>query len=198
MTRAMCSIAAAICVTSANLSAAPVHYTIDPEHTFPSLEFPHMGISVWRGRFNETAGRFTLDREARTGTVEVRVATDSIDFGLESMRAFAVQRDWLEVERFPEMTYAGTLVFEGESPVAVDGRLSLRGITRPLRLSIRKFGCLTHPAEQRERCGADAEGVLDRADYGMGLYTEDGAGRITLRIQVEALRDRDPAAAPES
>ena len=190
-------IAAAFLVASANLAAAPVHYTIDPEHTFPSLEFPHMGISVWRGRFNETSGRITLDREARTGTVEVRVASDSIDFGLESMRAFAVKRDWLEVERFPAMTYAGALVFEGDSPVAVDGKLTLRGVTRPLRLEIRKFGCLTHPAEQRERCGADAEGALDRADYGMGLYTEDGAGRITLRIQVEALRDPDRGDAPK-
>lgn len=196
MIRVGFSIAAAFFLTSAKLAAAPVHYTIDPEHTFPSLEFPHMGISVWRGRFNETSGRVTLDRAARTGTVEVRVASDSIDFGLESMRAFAVQRDWLEVERFPAMTYAGTLVFEGDSPVAVDGELTLRGVTRPLRLEIRKFGCLTHPAGQRERCGADAEGALDRADYGMGLYTEGGAGRITLRIQVEALRDPDRIDAP--
>src|SRR5688500_13638378 len=96
MTRANCLIAAALFVPGANLAAAPVHYTIDPQHTSPGLEFPHMGISVWRGRFNETTGRFTLDREARRGTVEVRVATDSIDFGLESMREFAIKPDWLE------------------------------------------------------------------------------------------------------
>lgn len=169
--------------------AAPVSYTLDPQHTFPSLEFPHMEISTWRGRFNETSGRLVLDLEARTGEVQVRVATASIDFGLESMREFAIGKDWLESAKFPEMTYAGKLVFEGEQPVAVDGRLTLRGITRPLRLSITRFGCTTHPAENLERCGADAEGALERADYGMSLYTEGGAGHIVLRIQVEALRD---------
>ena len=59
-------------------------------------------------------------------------------------------------------------------------------MTKPLRLAIRKFGCLTHPAEGRERCGADAEGELDRADWGMSLYTDGGAGTLALRIQVEA------------
>ena len=189
--RHACAAVLALAATAAH--AAPVEYTIDPQHTFPTLEFPHMGISVWRGRFDETSGRIVLDREAKTGTVEVRVATDSIDFGLDSMHEFAVKPDWLDVAKHPEMSYRGTLVFEGDAPVAVDGALTLRGVTKPLKLTIRKFGCLVHPMENRERCGADAEGELDRADWGMPLYTEDGAGRIALRIQVEALRDEAPA-----
>ena len=183
--------------TATAAQAAPVAYTIDPQHTFPTLEFPHMGISVWRGRFDETSGRVTLDREAKTGTVEVRVATGSIDFGLDSMHAFAIQPDWLDVSAHPAMTYRGTLVFEGDAPVAVDGALTLRGVTKPLKLAIRRFGCVVHPMEKRERCGADAEGELDRSDWGMSLHTEDGAGRLTLRIQVEALRDEPGTATPD-
>jgi polyisoprenoid-binding protein YceI len=192
MTSKKLSLAAACAAFCASAAAEPVGYTIDPAHTFPTLEFPHMGLSTWRGRFDETSGHVTLDREARTGSVEVRVATDSIDFGLDSMHEFAVKPDWLDVAKYPEMTYAGKLVFEREQPVAVDGELTLRGVTRPLRLKLLRFGCLTHPYEKRERCGADAEAALERADYGMGLYTENGAGHIVLRIQVEALRDPAP------
>jgi polyisoprenoid-binding protein YceI len=45
---------------------------------------------------------------------------------------------------------------------------------------------------KKEVCGADAEGDLDRADFGMKLYSEGGAGRIHLRIQVEAFREEEP------
>ena len=77
--------------------AAPESYTVDPDHTYPSLEFSHMGISVWRGKFNKTSGKVTLDREAKTGTVEIRVDTLSIDFGHRGMNTFAVGDDWLGV-----------------------------------------------------------------------------------------------------
>ena len=42
---------------------------------------------------------------------------------------------------------------------------------------------------KREVCCADAEGALNRADFGMTKYSEGEAGKIYMRIQVEALRD---------
>jgi polyisoprenoid-binding protein YceI len=53
--------------------AAGDRYTIDPEHTYPSLEMSHMGLSVWRGKFNRTTGSVTLDRAGHTGQVDVRI-----------------------------------------------------------------------------------------------------------------------------
>ncbi|MEO8163974.1 MAG: YceI family protein, partial [Betaproteobacteria bacterium] len=52
-------------------AAAVEGYTVDPLHTYPSIEFSHMGISVWRGKFNKTTGRILLDRAAKSGTVDV-------------------------------------------------------------------------------------------------------------------------------
>jgi len=44
-------------------SAAVEHYTIDPNHTYPSFEAPHIGgISFWRGKFDRSSGTITLDR----------------------------------------------------------------------------------------------------------------------------------------
>jgi polyisoprenoid-binding protein YceI len=164
-------------------------YILDPTHTFPSLEFDHMGISTWRGRFNETEGTVTLDRAARTGTVRVKVNTASIDFGLKAMDDFAVQPGWLETGRFPAMTYSGRLVFTGDTPTAAEGELTLRGITRPLNLQLNRFRCVEHPMLKREVCGADAVGALHRADFGMTQFSEGEAGRVRLLIQVEGIKD---------
>ncbi len=167
-------------------AAAEQQFKIDPDHTYPSFEFPHMGISVWRGKFDKTSGTVTLDREARTGSVEVRVDAASVDFGHRLMNEVAASDQWLDVERFPVMRYRGPMVFEGDTPVAVEGELTLLAVTRPVRLRINSFKCTTHPLFRREVCGADAEGDLDRADFGMTRYPE--MARIHLRIQVEAMR----------
>jgi len=186
--RLLAALIAGVCIPA----LAADSYVVDPEHTYPSLEFSHMGISVWRGRFNKTAGKITLDRAARTGTAEIRVDVTSIDFGHSMMKRFALSEDWLNPEKFPAMTYQGAIVFKGDTPDAVDGQLTLLGVTRPLKLKINHFKCIEHPMFKREVCGADAEGDMDRADWGMNLYSDGETGKIHLRIQVEANMVDDP------
>jgi polyisoprenoid-binding protein YceI len=184
--------------TLSSAQAAPEKYVIDPEHTYPSLEMPHMGLSVWRGKFNRTRGEIQLDLAAKKGSVVVETDTGSIDFGLDSMHEHAVTPDWLNVEKYPKMTYRGELQFSGDKPVAVKGELTLRGVSKPLTLEIRRFACIDHPYYKKPVCGADAEAQLDRADWGMSQYTDNGMGRILVRIQVEAFKDALPAPPPQA
>ena len=172
--------------------AAPEKYVIDPMHTYPSLEMPHMGLSVWRGKFDRTSGEIQLDLAAKRGTVHVEVDADSIDFGLDAMHEHAVTADWLNVAKFPKLVYRGELQFTGDKPTSVKGELSLRGVTKPLTLQIKSFTCMEHPYFKKPVCGADAEAQLDRADFGMDQYTQNGMGRILVRIQVEAFKDALP------
>jgi len=178
-------------IVMAGLAAAPASadtYTIDKDHTYPSFEFSHMGISVWRGKFNKTRGSVVLDRAARSGTVDVTVEAASIDFGHRVMNEVALGTDWLNVEMHPTLRYIGAIRFEGDAPAAVEGKLTFLGVTRPVELKIHAFKCIRHPLFRREVCGADASGSLDRAEFGLKQGTEGGAGRTTLRIQVEALK----------
>lgn len=170
--------------------AAVEHYEVDPNHTYPSIEFSHMGISFWRGKFNRTSGRITIDRAARTGTVEVVIDTASINFGLDAMDEKARSEDFFDVARFPTAVYKGTLNFVGDKPGTVDGRVTILGVTRPVKLSINLFNCIVHPMHQKEVCGADAEGELNWSEFGMKMsrFGEGNAGRVQLRIQVEALK----------
>lgn len=168
--------------------SAPETFQVDTDHTFPSLEFPHMGISVWRGKFNKSSGTIVLDRKARTGTVDIRIDAASIDFGHQAMNEHARGEDWLNVAKYPEARYQGKLQFKGDTPSAVDGTLTFMGVTKPVKLTLNSFKCIEHPFYKKEACGADAEGELHRGDFGLTKGAEGEMGKVKLRIQVEAMK----------
>ena len=172
-------------------AAAPESYTVDPQHTYPSIEFSHMSMSIWRGKFNKSSGRIALDRAAGTGKADIVIDTTSINFGLAAMDDKARSDDFFNAEKFPTATYKGALRFTGDKPTAVDGQVTIMGVTRPLSLDIKLFNCLPHPMLKREVCGADAEGELNWSEYGMKMsqYGQGDAGKVRLRIQVEAIKD---------
>jgi polyisoprenoid-binding protein YceI len=78
-------------------------------------------------------------------------------------------------------------------PLAV-GNLTLRGVTKPVTLRIDSFKCIAHhPLLNREVCGADARGTLNRADFGITVGQQYGFKMdVALRIQVEAIRADEP------
>lgn len=177
---------------SAVATAAPVRYTLDPAHTYPSFEADHMGISTWRGKFNHSQGWVELDRASGSGEVEVTIALDSIDFGMDQLSTWARGKDFFDTAHHPQAVYRGRLAgFANGVPTRAEGTLQLHGITRPLTLRIDHFKCIPHPLSKRELCGANALGQFDRAAYGLDAGKDYGFDmQVQLRIQVEALRDK--------
>ena len=182
--------AAALALASVSAIAAPTTYNIEPNHTFPSFEADHMGISFWRGKFNKSSGTVVLDRAAKTGSLDITIDTASLDFGHDKMNDHAKNKDMFNVEKFPTATYKGkSIKFEGDTPVAVEGELTLLGVTKPVTLAINKFKCIQHPMFKREACGADASATFNRADFGLNYGVAMGfSPEVKLAIQVEALK----------
>lgn len=176
----------ALSAAASAVSAAPVKYKIDPNHTYPSFEADHKGgLSLWRGKFNKTSGNVVLDREGRTGTVDVVIDTDSIDFGHDRMNTHAKSADMLDTAQFPQAVYKGSIVFTGDTPAAVDGLLTLHGVTRPVTLTFNSFLCKPDALTKLEVCGADALGSFNRHDFGI-TFGKGFKPETALRIQVEA------------
>lgn len=187
----LCRAPALLFAVSAAASAASVSYVVDPEHTFPSFEADHMGLSMWRGKFNRTSGRVVMDKAAGTGTVEVAIDVASIDFGHAKLNDYMAGPDQLDAKKFPTARYTGKLEnFVNGAPTAVSGELTLHGVTQPVALKINMFNCIPHPFLKREWCGADALGTFDRSKFGLDYAPQWGfKPKVTLRIQVEAVAE---------
>jgi polyisoprenoid-binding protein YceI len=166
-------------------------YTIEPNHTYPSFEADHFGgLSTWRGKFTKTSGSITLDRAAKTGSVDITIDTDSIDFGHAKLNEHVMSEEMFDVLKYPKAVYkSSSIQFKGDKPAVVNGELTLHGVTKPVKLVIDHFKCMPHPMFKREVCGANAVATFDRSDFGISYGTQMGfSPEVKLAIQVEALK----------
>jgi polyisoprenoid-binding protein YceI len=169
--------------------AAPATYNIDPKHTYPSFEADHFGgVSVWRGKFNNSSGTIVMDREAKSGTVDVSIDLMSVDVGLDDLNKHLKSAEFFEVEKYPTATFKGKLAkFENGAPTEVQGELNLHGVTKPVTLALTSFKCMPHPMKKKEFCGANATATINREDFGIVWGKAFGfAMWVRLQIQVEA------------
>lgn len=179
----------AVLLAVGTASAFAQTYTIEPNHTYPSFEADHLGISVWRGKFTKTSGTVKLDRRAKNGSADITIDANSIDFGHAKMNDHAKSKDMFNTEQFPTITYKGkSIKFNGDTPVAMEGELTMLGVTKPVTLNISKFKCIEHPMFKKEVCGADATAEFKRTDFGLNYGTPRFAPEVKLAIQVEALK----------
>lgn len=166
-------------------------YTLLPSHTYPSFETDHWdGLSVWRGKFTKTSGSVVLDREAKTGTLDVTIQTASVDVGHAGMNSVLVSPRILDAEKYPQIIYRGSSMrFDGDRPVEVIGELTLNGVTKPVNLRIDTFKCMENKIYKREVCGVNAFANFNRADFGVNVNLDLGfRPEIKLAIQAEALK----------
>ena len=183
--------AAVLTLVMGSALAAPVTYEVDPTHTYPSFAADHMGgLSVWRGKFDKSSGTVVLDKDKATGSVDITVDTNSIDFGLEKLNEHARTPDMFDVAKYPTATYKGKLAnFKNGAPTEVQGEFTLHGVTKPLTLHIDSFLCKPNPMTKKEVCGADATATFNRKDYGLNFGEPYGFKMdVKLAIQIEAIR----------
>lgn len=170
--------------------AAPESYTIESSHTFPSFEVNHLGFSTQRGRFNKTTGSIVLDRAARTASVDITIDANSIDTGFEKLEAHLRNEDFFDTARHPTITFKSNGArFKGDRLASVTGNLTMRGVTRPVTLTVTAFHCGPNPVFKKDACGADAVATIKRSDFGINYALPAVGDEVRLLIQVEALRN---------
>jgi polyisoprenoid-binding protein YceI len=164
-------------------------YMIEPTHTYVTWEAKHFGTSTSRGRFDKKAGSITLDKTAKTGSVDVAIQTDSINTGFSVFDKHLQSEEFFASEKFPQARFVGNAFkFDGDKVTEVAGTLTLRGKTNPVVLKATGFNCYSHPMLKREVCGGDFETTIVRSQYDVSYGLPGIPDNIRLLIQVEAVK----------
>ncbi len=181
--------ALALCLSTVSLAHAADTYVTDPNHTFARFSYSHLGYSTQLSRFDKVSGTITLDTAAHTGAADITIDTRSVSTGSDHFNEHIQEADFLDTERFPTATFKGTsMKFKGDVPSEIDGMLTLKGVTRPVALTITSFKCMPHPMLHKDACGADATTQVKRSDFNMSKYVPFVGDDVTITVSVEAVK----------
>lgn len=173
--------------------ALPQDFVIDPAHTYTTFEVSHLGISTQRGRLGNTTGTVMLDVVEGKGEMNISLDARSLSTGNEFMEKFLRGGSWFAVEQHPTITFsASNFTFVAQKPTRIEGVLTLRGVSRPVSLTVAQYACTRLPFGVRLTCGMDAYGVIKRSDFGMDSLLNFVGDDVKLLIQAEAVR-QEPA-----
>jgi polyisoprenoid-binding protein YceI len=185
------SMGAALALTTLAIGsalAAPVTYTVDSSHTFPRFSYSHMGYSTQLSSFSNTSGAVVFDAAAKTGSVDIVIDMTSVNTGFADFNTHIQGEGFLETAKFPKATFKSTkVVFEGEKPVSVEGQLTIKGVTKPVVLTVTSFQALPHPMMKVPVLGANAFTTIKRTEFGAGKYAPYVGDDVRIDIAIEAI-----------
>jgi polyisoprenoid-binding protein YceI len=176
--------------TFAMPAIAADNYTVDSAHTYPNFEINHLGFSNMIGQFGTTTGKITLDRAAKSGSIDIAIDAGSIYTGHAKRDAHLKNEEFFNVAKFTTLTYKSSkLKFTGDKLTTVDGDLTMMGVTKPVSLTVTNFTCKDHPMTKKPVCGANATAALKRSEWGLAAYVPAVGDEVKITIQIEATKD---------
>jgi polyisoprenoid-binding protein YceI len=189
--QAAAAVAGSLVIVANGALATEESYTIDPVHSQPIFEVRHMGYSLQRGSFTKLSGKITLDREARKGGVDIAIDTAPIRTIGPRLDAHVKGEDFFDVAKYPTVAFkSSNLIFDGDRVAAVDGELTLLGVTKPVTLKVSDVVCGEHPVNKRPMCGAEATALIKRSEWGMTYGIPRAVGdEVRIIAPIEARRD---------
>lgn len=183
------SAALAIIAAASASTAAPETYAVESTHTFPSFSYSHMGLSTQISKFTKTSGTIVLDAAAKTGSVDVTIDMTSVETGVPVFNGHIQGDGFLDTAKFPTATFKSTkVIFEGDKPAAIEGNLTIKGVTKPVTLKVTNFVAKDHPMMKKPALGADASTVIKRTEFNAGKYVPAVGDDVTITISLEALK----------
>jgi polyisoprenoid-binding protein YceI len=173
-------------------------WVLDPAHTSVSFSAKHLGVATVRGRFTKVNGDIDLDDadDPTTGRGTITIDAASIDTGNVQRDAHLRNADFLDVEKYPTITFTVTKIERNGEEHRVDGDLTIKGITKPVSLEYEHSGAATDPYGNT-KVGGTLTGTINRTDWGLVWNVPLGNGgllvseKVKLEIDGEIAKSKD-------
>ena len=164
-------------------------WSLDTSHSVVGFWVRHLMISKVRGTFKQWSGKVELDEADPTRSrVEVQIEAASIDTQEAQRDGHLRSADFLDVEKFPTLTFKSTAVERvRENNYRVVGELTIRDVTRQVILEVEDSGRSKHPMTGDLRAGFSAHAKLQRSDFGLiwNALLETGGVAVSDDVHVE-------------
>jgi polyisoprenoid-binding protein YceI len=167
-----------------------------PVHSEVRWTCTYLGVVTVMGLFRDVRATLCLEgQDVSRWSVDVTILAASVDSGNALRDEILRGPDFLDVARFPFITFRSTGVERGDSHYRVLGNLTIHEVTREVALDLQDLGEVVDLLGQRSRV-LIAETTLKRTDFHIGPPPQAGAtigSDVRISLQVELLRENDTA-----
>lgn len=126
-------------------------WDIDPVHSDVSFVVRHLVLTRFRRGVEKFGGEIVTAADPLASTVVASVDLTSLDTGLESFNRHLHGAEFLDVDNHPAAEFRSTGLRAGGERFALDGELSLRGVTKPVTFALDCSGSV-RGSTARRRC----------------------------------------------
>jgi polyisoprenoid-binding protein YceI len=183
-------------MTSAATTSIPGYlagtWDIDTSHSDVSFTVRHMMVSKVRGAFRVFSGEIVTGENLTDSSVTATIDATSIDTNNEQRDGHIRSADFFDVENHPQWTFRSTGVRVDDGDLALDGELTIKGVTRPVTLALEVNG-FGPDAWGGTRAGFSASTTIDRNDFGVDIKMPlDGGGvvvgdKVQINLEIEGV-----------
>jgi polyisoprenoid-binding protein YceI len=163
-------------------------YKIDPAHSSAQFVARHMMISNVRGGFSGVQGTVVYDPEnAGASSAEVVIDANTINT-LEAARDTHLKSpDFLDVEKYPTITFRSNSVTPGDGELDLKGDLTIHGVTKPVVLKVEAPSAEAKDPIGNARIGVSASTRIKRSDFGLtwNAALETGGFLVGDNLKIE-------------
>lgn len=141
-------------------------YKIDPVHSSVGFKVKHMGLSTVHGRFTDFSGTIAYDdKDPSKSSVNVTIKTASINTDVAARDNDLRSANFLDAEKFPEITFKSKSVEKKPDGFVAHGTLTIRSVSKDVDLGF----TLSGPSDtgRGKLLGAEAWLTINRQDYGV-------------------------------
>ncbi|WP_437648345.1 YceI family protein [Sorangium sp. So ce362] len=165
-------------------------WTIDAAHSSVSFSVRHMMISNVRGEFEGVAGEVLYDpRLPEASKISATIDAASIHTREEKRDAHLRSADFLDVETYPTITFAGRSVRRRGDGLDIVGDLTIRGVSREVTLAVSELSGEHRDPYGNRKLGATATTKIRRSDFGMSFNAVLETGGVLVGDEISITLD---------
>ena len=179
---------ATIVAFSTNAQAAPETYLIDNSQTTSQFSLKYLGLSSQTHNFDKVSGKVIFDPVSKTGSAEVYIDASSVNTGHSSLNNQLQTAAFFDTANYPAIIFKSSQMKLDGDQTSMAGELTIKGVTKPVTLSISGFNCAQDQTFKVESCGAQATVTVKRSDFNMGKLSFIASNEITLNMAIKAVK----------
>lgn len=172
--------------------ALAADFAVDTNHTQAEFTVVHLGFSHVRGQIPITGGAVSAADNGLPSAIAVTLSAKDIDSHSADRDRDLRGGDWLDVEKFPVMTFVSRQISGTPDSFTVIGDLTMHGVTKPVTLAAKEEGKMTD-GRGRTHFAYSASTTIDRRNWGLnwGHTTPAGAliagNDVTIGLTLETV-----------